>query len=185
MAWSTPITWVTGDMVTAGKLNTITNDGAKFLHGNGTDGRVNYRVAGTTPNLVQGVEGLASWGTVIWDATNYLADRVPELGLTYPIAGLPTPVESVNLIVARSSTRGGGATGTSTCRIYEPSFWIHDLGASGGTAVDGYTMAALAVDANMLGAPYETVLREVYAAHSSASTVSINLAADVTQMLGV
>ena len=113
MSWATPITWVTGDLVTSGRLNAMLNDNMQWLRGNGTQGRENMRMSGVVNPILPGVNGSAVFGTVIWDATGYLSTWEALGGGTPPWDYIPEPA-GINLLSARVTAITGGTLANSS-----------------------------------------------------------------------
>lgn len=182
MAWSTPVTWVTGDLVTSGRLNAMIADNVNWLHGNGADGRADMRMSGsiagyapTTPTILGNP---AYWGTVIWDATGYLASWQAQTGDAPPWSYIPLP-NGMNLIVVRANTVAGG-TLTNALMLQSESGEVPSQ--NGGTVpISGYQTSLVALHrftGNKISA---------YAWHGGVggSVQGIGLAVDVHNLVGV
>jgi len=183
MPWSTPITWVTGDLVTSGRLNAMLADNLNWLKGNGADGRVNYRMSGTVPGIAPSTPrvtntALGYFGTIIWDATGFIDTILPGGGGTPPWGYVPEP-SGVNLLVARANTITGG---TLSNAVQFQSDTGEVPGSTTGTVpITGYQLAACCLHR------YTGNLMRVYAWHggASGSVQGIGLALDLHQMVTV
>lgn len=143
MSWAVPVTWATGDMVTAGMLNAHLNADANWLLGTGSEGFVGYDLHG------QAAVNKGAWavfGVVSWDPTGFIADWIKTHAL--PIIDVPTPL-GYSLAIASTDTDpdAAGSIWTQTITLYDVDT---NTSVRSGKVVPGIGAAWFVVQAAML-----------------------------------
>jgi len=117
VAWTTPISWVTGSVVTAAQLNQQLRDNLNFLFD-----PPEARIFNAAVSVASGtVPGALSLPTVVWDSTGSTMTSAAGK-ITIPLAG----VYEVN---------GGGVWGASATGVVRRLGFLYPGPTSGGTSL--------------------------------------------------
>jgi hypothetical protein len=196
MSWATPPTWVTDDVVTAGRLNAVLGNDSTYMRGVGTLGRANFRLTGQTAVPVPAQTalltdqqfGTLTFSNVIWDATGWIPEYQAMSGSPGPYAYVPLPT-GISLVVARTTTVIGGTTGQGLWMSgLDPQTYGFqaDIAAYAGTAaVAGYhnVVAGLwNVSYPMSQPEFNTLM--VFGSHGGGSAVNIAGVVDAALLVG-